>query len=195
MNASTLFLISVFSASSFIAEANPALKATEKKVEHRSHGAHEHGAGKLNVAIEKNMVEIEIDAPANNFVGFEYAPKSASEKKIAAEAYQTLKDPKNVVSLPPGANCTLHEMKVSEGTVFGELVKLENSNDKKEEAGHSDIGITYTLECAQPNQLKGAKVVLMGHFKNIKKLIVQSIIDGSQRSSTLSTDGEAVPGL
>ena len=39
--------------------------------EHASLGAHEHGVAQLNVALDGNTLEIELESPAMNLVGFE----------------------------------------------------------------------------------------------------------------------------
>ena len=35
-------------------------------------GAHEHGSIKLGMAVENNLVELNIDGPSEAFLGFEY---------------------------------------------------------------------------------------------------------------------------
>src|SRR3546814_9197080 len=48
-------------------------------------GAHEHGAARLNAALDGNQLELELISPAMNLLGFEHAAASAAdEAKIAS---------------------------------------------------------------------------------------------------------------
>ena len=45
--------------------------ADEHDHEHGSLGAHEHGVGRLNAALDGKTLELELESPAMNLVGFE----------------------------------------------------------------------------------------------------------------------------
>ena len=47
--------------------------ADEHDHEHGSLGAHEHGVGRLNAALDGQTLELELESPAMNLVGFEHA--------------------------------------------------------------------------------------------------------------------------
>ena len=47
---------------------------------HREAGAHAHGHGKVNIAIEGQRLSIELEAPGADIVGFEHEAKTAAEK-------------------------------------------------------------------------------------------------------------------
>ena len=46
---------------------------------HGTLGAHEHGVAKLNVVLDDNTLELELDSPAMNLVGFEHAASSDAD--------------------------------------------------------------------------------------------------------------------
>jgi hypothetical protein len=48
---------------------------------HREAGAHTHGHGKVNIAIEGKQLFIELEAPGADIVGFEHKAKTASERQ------------------------------------------------------------------------------------------------------------------
>ncbi|WP_016772972.1 ZrgA family zinc uptake protein, partial [Pseudomonas sp. R62] len=57
--------------------------------EHGSLGAHEHGVGRLNAALDGQTLELELESPAMNLVGFEHAATSDADKaKVAAARAQ-----------------------------------------------------------------------------------------------------------
>ena len=55
------------------------------------HGPHAHGEGRLNLAAEKNEVEIEVTLPGADVVGFEHEAESPEDKKAVATALAKLR--------------------------------------------------------------------------------------------------------
>lgn len=77
--------------------------------------AHEHGALKLDVAIEGNKLTIAMEAPLDNLLGFERAPRTDAERKAAAEVLARLRSPiqgKALFSADAAAQCTLSKADV-----------------------------------------------------------------------------------
>ena len=92
----------------------------------RQHGAHEHGVGQLNVAVEGEEVEIELVAPGADIVGFEHEAESDADKAAIAEATEVLADGNALFIFPAEAECKLEEAEVESGlaaiaAVAGEL--------------------------------------------------------------------------
>src|SRR5688572_4661703 len=73
--------------------------------ERRHHSAHQHGLGKLNLVWEGKKVNIELENPADNIVGFEHTPHTEKQKKTVQEAITTLKDAGKVFGFTPEAQC------------------------------------------------------------------------------------------
>lgn len=48
----------------------------------RQHGAHEHGAAKLLIAQEGEHVEIILETPAYNIIGFEHMPSTEEQLDV-----------------------------------------------------------------------------------------------------------------
>ncbi|MDH4983163.1 DUF2796 domain-containing protein [Hyphomicrobium sp. D-2] len=61
--------------------------------EHRELGAHVHGRGTFNIAIEGSRVALELKAPGMDIVGFESAPTSDAQKAAVEKAKATLAKP------------------------------------------------------------------------------------------------------
>jgi hypothetical protein len=55
--------------------------------------AHEHGALRLDVAIEGSKLTITMEAPLDNLLGFERAPRTDAERKAAADVLARLRSP------------------------------------------------------------------------------------------------------
>ncbi len=75
--------------------------------EHRQLGAHMHGHGTLNMAIDGNKVAMELVAPGADIVGFENEASTDEQKaKVKAAIDMLEKDPETLFVLTGAAKCT-----------------------------------------------------------------------------------------
>ncbi len=95
------------------------------------HPPHEHGAATLTIAIDKNKLEIDLESPADNIFGFEYAPSSDADKKKVKYAVKQLKAAKTLFTMPESAQCQLDQVEVLSPM-------LEPDGDKKDSMKHHD---------------------------------------------------------
>ena len=98
-------LLAVFSIPVTAAAAEPAQSS--------SHGAHVHGQAQLSFASDAQQVELLLESPVVNLVGFEHAPGSAAEK-AAWQQSQTLLQSGQWLQLPAAANCQLQQQQLNE---------------------------------------------------------------------------------
>ncbi len=84
--------------------ATPAFAQETRQME-----AHEHGTGRLNIAVEGNTVAMELHAPGADIVGFEYAPESDADQAKVAAAVEALEAPLDLFVLPEAAGCRVTE--------------------------------------------------------------------------------------
>ena len=61
--------------------------------------AHEHGALKLDIAVEGTTLSIGMEAPLDNLLGFERAPRTDAERKAAADVLTRLRSPDKAPAL------------------------------------------------------------------------------------------------
>ena len=81
---------------------------------HRELGPHVHGRGTFNIAVERNRIEIEFEAPAHDIVGFEHAPSTDREKAAIDGARAKLSSPLGTVfTVPAAAGCRLAQASVA----------------------------------------------------------------------------------
>ena len=155
--------------------------------EHREHGAHEHGAAILTIAWSGNELAIDLETPAYNVVGFEYAPTSDEEKALLDESVVALESG-DLLQFSPEAECT----------VTSTVVQTELDEEAHEEAGedeetHSDIDIAYAVTCQNPDDLESLDAsALFAHFPNFEALQVQWISDTQQSAAELTPDDTVV---
>jgi hypothetical protein len=151
-----------------------ALTAMPTTAEHREHGTHVHGSGQLNVVLDGTTLEIELDSPAANLVGFEHAPRNADERGQLEQAMARLHDTAALFTLPAAAGCQLQEVKVAE----------EGAGE--EEGGHGDINALYRFTCNTPSALRGIELRLFELYPLTERLAVQLIGPGGQQGLTLT---------
>ena len=79
---------------------------------HRQLGAHEHGRGTLNIAVEGDKMTMELETPGMDIVGFEHAAKSRPDVEAVEKAKVQLMRPLALFNMPAAAGCHVIEANV-----------------------------------------------------------------------------------
>lgn len=157
--------------------------------EHGSLGKHEHGVAQLNVALDGKTLELEMDSPAMNFVGFEHAATSDADKATVATVQAQLKQPLQLLALPASAKCSVQSVELS-SPLFGDAPKADehdHADDEHEGDHHADIDAHYQLTCAQPQDLASLDFApLFKRFPATQKIQVQLIGPSGQQGAELT---------
>ena len=155
--------------------------------DNREHGAHEHGAATLTIAWSGNELAIDLETPAYNVVGFEYAPTSEGDIAQLDESVAAL-EAGDLLQLSPEADCT-----VTSAVVQTDLSEAANAEEEEEEETHSDIDVAYTVQCQNPDNLESLDASgLFARFPNFEALQVQWISDTQQSATELTADNPIV---
>lgn len=144
--------------------------------EHGSLDAHEHGHARLNLALEGQTLELELESPAFNLIGFEHAPSTEAQKASVEKARQALSAPASLFGLPEAAQCTLDKQEL-ESPLFAA---------EQHQGEHSEIHAHYHFTCANPKALDELELNLFSQFPQLEKLEVQAISEHGQHGATLS---------
>jgi hypothetical protein len=171
--------------------------------EHRQHGAHEHGGGQLNVAVEQNRLMIELSLPAMNVVGFEHAAKNQTEKEQLAQAVTLLKDGASLMAPSTDAGCKLVTATVESALLDDEHGHDEMDSAKHDESGaentddhehhhdaaeHADFDVSYEFDCKQAAKLDQLTLSLFKQFPGTKHLETQLITEMRQGGAELTAE-------
>ena len=149
--------------------------------DNREHGAHEHGAAALTIAWSGNELAIDLETPAYNVVGFEYAPTSEEDIEVLDESVAAL-EAGNLLQFSPEADCIITTA----------VVETEMSEAEAEET-HSDIDVTYSVVCQTPDKLESLDASgLFTRFPNFEALQVQWISDTQQSATEITADNPIV---
>lgn len=161
----------------------------------QSEGAHVHGSGKLNIAIETEATAvIEFEAPAESIYGFEHEATSDEDKRAQSQALDMLRQRfAEMLVLPPALGCAIEVIAADVvAEEHGHEGDEENHDDEgttegadhEDEVGgeHSEVHASYNLRCDQPLQGANARVELGSFFPDLHELTVTILADADQRS-------------
>ena len=133
---------------------------------HREAGAHAHGHGRANIAVEGSKLLIEIEVPADDAVGFEHEPRSDRQKSQVAAAKALLTRPLDILDLPRAADCR--------------VVKATSAH--KIDGSHAEFQAAWELECNTIAKLTTIGFKYFKLFSRAKELEVAFIGPRGQKS-------------
>lgn len=188
-----------------LAAASITFAAVHAEEEHRELGAHEHGHGILNIAIEGNKVAMELEAPGMDIVGFEHSAESKEQKAAVEKAEGQLARPLGLFKFPDAAGCSVKEAKVELETMrehedehedgdhaeSGHDAHDEHAGDKHDEEeheGHNEFHVTYALSCSKPSNLTSIAFDYFKTFPGAQELTVNVITDKTQSKFEVNRD-------
>jgi len=99
----------------------------------REHGAHEHGAASLSIALDGSRIYIDLDSPAYNVLGFEHAPSSTAQQDVLDAARLALESGSSFV-FDSVAECSLESAEI----MFELAGESDHEAEHEHEASHSD---------------------------------------------------------
>lgn len=194
-------LMSALAVSSFAFVLSPAFAEDQ----HRELGAHVHGHGTLNIAIEDKRVALELEVAGMDVVGFEHAASTPDQKAAVDKAKGLLEKPLDVFALPAAAGCNAAEAKVViETEAHGDHDHDDDHDHDKDakggddhdghdhgdkaEGGHSHFHATYALDCTSPTELTTITFTYFKLFAGAKELTVNVVGAKGQSSYEVSRD-------
>jgi hypothetical protein len=134
--------------------------------------AHVHGEGKLDVAIEKDTITLNLELPLDATVGFERAPKNDKEKSALVAMEKALKDAASLWLPTAVANCTVQTAEVL-------MPKFDGGE-------HADTDARYVFRCANPSALKGVETSIFKSFKRLYRIEAQRVGPSGQGKQRLT---------
>jgi len=175
--------------------------------------SHEHGHAELNVAIDSDVLFIEMDSPWNNLVGFEHKPNNDEQQSLVDNALAQLNDPTALFDFD-GAECTIvdthvensqsddtdahHDEEHAEGEEHAEDEEHKDDkhdddhddaeHDDHEDETHSSVRVSYSFQCDNINELGAIDVKLFSIWSGFEELDAQLIGPSGQAAAELNPD-------
>ncbi len=169
----------------------PLAAAHASEHEHAEHGsldAHEHGAAQLNLVLDGQLLELELQSPAMNLLGFEHAAESPADKAKVGAARAELEQPQSLFGIPGTAGCQMATQEL-ESSLFSDAHGHGEANQAHDEhaSEHSEIHAHYQFDCKQPDQLQRLDLSeLFKRFPATQKIQVQLIGPNGQQGLELT---------
>jgi hypothetical protein len=141
----------------------------------QAHKAHQHGFGKLEVAVAADGIEIRLDAALDGFVGFERAPRTDAERQRVREAEARLRDGATLFAIDPAAGCTLQAVALSAAVLgWGDAAATAPVGE------HADLEAVYTFRCTDGARAGFIEQGLFQAFNRMRRVEVQAVTPRGQ---------------
>lgn len=169
--------------------------------EAREVGAHEHGHGALNIAVDGNRIAMQLEAPGFDIVGFEHAAESTEDRAAIQEAVALLAQPGELFRFPDGAGCSVTEASVEllggehhEGDAHAEEEHEAHAEgeDRGGEARHTEFHAAYGISCDDPDALTAIDFPYFEVFPNAEELELQMVTDAGAGAATVERDAPSL---
>ena len=164
-------------------------------------GVHQHGLAVITLALEGDQIDVELESPAANILGFEHVASTPEHIGVVAKARSTLELSNKLFSFI-GARCELNALRIDLSPV------LDNEDLESEEHGHehhghsshgdlehkthSEISANYQFYCERSFTLTAISLGFLDHFPGIEELKVVWVTDSNQGSAELTVESNTV---
>ena len=130
---------------------------------------HEHGAARLDIAVENRTVTIALESPLDRLLGFERAPRTAAERQAVEAMTATLQCCRTLFRIDPAAQCSVAKVALSSAVL--KLGDAAAANDKKDD-GHGDLDADFEFNCQAAPAF--VEVGLFAAFPRMARIEVQT---------------------
>jgi hypothetical protein len=157
-------------------------------------GAHVHGQGRLQVVVDGDGIELLLEAPLADLLGFEHAPRSDAQHLAVGRMAARLRDPKSWFVPDAAARCVLASATLQSAALPPALLgeSTSSASAATDADGHADLDARLVWRCAQPAALHGAEVGLQTGFPGLRRLDLEIVTPNGQRALRLVGDRRRV---
>ena len=174
---------------------------------------HVHGEAQLFIAIDGNQVLLELESPADNIIGFEYAPATERQQKQLESGLVKLDSYLSIATFPE-VNCQQisaevkspfkdhHEAETHEDGHDSthkehnheEYSHKEHGHEKDhEEPSHTEFHASYALQCSDAEKnIRTIEINAFKHFTGINNITVNWVTPNGQGSTKATLNKKEV---
>ncbi|MDJ0834176.1 MAG: DUF2796 domain-containing protein [Gammaproteobacteria bacterium] len=106
--------------------------------QHRQHDAHVHGHAQLNLVVSGQTLQVELETPSNNLLGFEHQARSEQDKKTLQQALAVLNDPSKWFQPDAAASCKLQDIDIESALLESDHHDEHDHDEHEKHAKHDD---------------------------------------------------------
>lgn len=156
-------------------------------------GVHVHGLATLEIAIDGTAVQIGLDSPLDNLLGFERAPRNENERQAVKAMALQLHQADTLFVFTPAAQCRLESAELESAVLTPALLASAADSGKGSDTAkadstdmHAQLAATWHFQCAVPQALQGVDVRLFQQFAGLKRIDAAVAGPKGQSSTKLS---------
>ena len=156
-------------------------------------GTHVHGLATLEVAVDGAAVQISLDSPLDNLLGFERAPRNEKERQAVSAMALKLHQAATLFVFTPAAQCRLESAELESAVLAPGLLASAAGSGKGSDTAkadsadvHAELAATWHFQCAVPQALQGVEVRLFQQFSGLKRIDAAVVGPKGQSSAKLS---------
>lgn len=159
----------------------------------QAHGAHEHGVAQMDVVQDGTELQIELNTPAANLVGFEHQPRNERERDILKAAISALEQGGGLFAPSASAGCVFRDTRILSSLLSDEDEHAHGDHDHQEHGhddhdhAHADVFIAWRFDCSAPAALREVSAqALFTRFPGMETIRVQAAVPRGQLADTLT---------
>jgi hypothetical protein len=163
--------------------------------------AHVHGIATLDVVVEGQALDIELESPLDNLVGFEHAPRTSGEIAAVRAMARQFAAAKSMFAPSPAARCALKSVRLSSAVIDPQLLTVaaspgqpatEAEQGKDDGDGHAELNARVSYRCEQPASLKRLETGVFAAFPRMVGINAQVAASGRQFAAKLAAGQNAI---
>jgi hypothetical protein len=145
--------------------------------------AHQHGHAELRVAFAGEQVDLLLESPAWNLLGFEHQPRTKEQRQKLDGLREWVAA--NALINTEGGNCRVTTSELHTGWE-GHEAHDDQGHDQDAHANHSDLEITQSLRCEALPDASTFTAPILDAFPTLEYLNVQWISAQGQGGTRLT---------
>ena len=149
--------------------------------------AHEHGAARLDIAVEAGKLNLQLEVPLDSLLGFERAPRTEAERKRVDAAVARLKAADKLFLTDAAAQCSLNSVELNSAAL-----KLGKAAPASGAGEHADLDAGFEFTCKDSSRLGFIDTELFSAFANMQRIDVQVATPKGQFKRTLNRPARRV---
>jgi len=153
---------------------------------HATEAAHVHGLMHLDIAVDKQLLTVQLESPLDSLLGFERRPRTPAERQAADALGRQMNEGAALFKPDAAAQCTLTKARI-ESAVLQPSAAPAGKEDE-----HADLDASYEFSCALPDKLTSVEIGLFDAFKRLQKIEVQVAGAKLQSKQTLQRPDKVV---
>lgn len=134
-------------------------------------GKHVHGEVTFNIALDGELLTVELDAPAINVIGFEKSPRTDAERQAVAAVDAWLAGGRDIAAVPRNAACRLASVAYTPPQLG---------------TGHADYRARHSFRCTNAAALEWVELWALRRLTGVERAEANVITPTVQRQQELT---------